>query len=185
MLTLENTPQHAKQLVDAILERGQVPVFDLDGVAFDATHRQKIYNQQDVENGLCTVDQIGQLDLNHYRASTTAELVAQDKNLPMLQAIHMLNRLGKPYHVATARVVDKCQHSSKLLKDRGINPDVLICRNGDNDLRRDSVLKSEELCKRFTQRQRENMVLIDDSLGNCKAVKQIGLKAVNVPFRGF
>lgn len=185
MITISNTTQAANALVAAIIKSGHTPIFDLDGVIFDATHRQHIFNKSDVLAGRCTKEQVGQLDLSKYRANTTAEQVAQDKDLPLIAAIHMLNNKQIPYHVATARVVTKCQHSSKLLSDRGIRPQALICRNGDTDKRGDSKLKVDELVKRFDKRQLENMVLIDDSLGNCKAVNEIGVKSIHVPFKGF
>ena len=185
MKKIENTPSQALALAQAIIDSGVEPVFDLDGVLLDATHRQSIYTADHVALGICNEDQIGQLDLDAYRAHTTAEKVNQDKNLPLMAVIDKLNQLDVKYHVATARVITRCPHSSKLLKDRGIKPASIMCRDGEHDKRRDSHLKQTKLVAKFSDRQRANMVLIDDSLGNCKAAMQIGMKAIHVPFRGF
>ena len=183
MQTMKNTKTAARTLFNALVESGITPIFDMDGIALDASHRINLYTQDHESLGLCTVEQIGQLNLSAYRVNSTHENIQQDKSLPLLDTIHMLNAANKPYHVCTARVV--CSGTRKLFKDRGINPHILMSRDGEHDNRRDSHLKTTKILSKFDERQRSRLVLIDDSLGNCKAVKEIGVKAIHVPFEGF
>ena len=44
MLTIQNTRAAALQMTDAILlDQSIIPIFDLDGVVIDATHRLKCH----------------------------------------------------------------------------------------------------------------------------------------------
>src|SRR5690606_34930757 len=119
---IQNTAEKAAHLAQALLaDSSIIPVFDLDGVLLDASHRIKLHAD-------------GSLDLDHYRANTTASLVAQDKSLPLLAVVHALNQAGRPYYVATARVL--CEHTQALLRDRAITPAFAFGRMGDTDRRR-------------------------------------------------
>ena len=182
MKTITNTRASAIDLALAIMASGKTACFDLDGVLIDATHRQNVYTAQDVTQGLCGLDDIGALNLNKYRENSTADKIAQDKALAMIEAVHILNRNKVQYHVLTARI--NCVNTSKLLFNNGITPALTMARLGENDNRRDDDLKVSHLLKRFDIRQRENMLLIDDNQRNLHAVKQIGLQAIHVPFVG-
>lgn len=180
MKELNNTTSNAHILANYLKYTDVTPVFDLDGVILSASHRIKIFTPQDHKNGICSRDQIGALDLDHYRSNTTPELVAQDRNLPLHNVIVALNEAKRPYHVATARVL--CKHNRKLLRNRSINPSVLISRNGDSDNRKDHQLKAQELVKHFPiDSERGKLVLIDDCLANCKAAIAIGMQAIYIP----
>jgi FMN phosphatase YigB (HAD superfamily) len=182
MKTIKNTRQAAIDLALAIMASGKTACFDLDGVLLDATHRQNVFTAQDVTNGLCSPDDIGALNIDKYRENSTAEKIAQDKTLAMIEAVHILNRNKVKYHVLTARI--DCVNTSKLLFNSGILPALTMARQGENDYRRDDELKVSHLLKRFDIRERENMVLIDDNKRNLEAVKHIGLQAIHVPFEG-
>lgn len=169
MKTIHNTKHHATRLALSVIQSGITPAIDLDGVLLDARARQ-----------LTKAD--GSLCLEHYRENSTPEKIAQDKTLPLIDFVNALNNAGVGYHVITARVA--CTSTRKLLKDKGINPLSIMARRDENDHRRDYKLKCDHLAANFTQRQRENMVLIDDNLANCKAVQELGLKAVRVEFDG-
>lgn len=166
IMTLPNTEAAATELARAVIEdRNVIPVFDLDGVLLSADHRIKLHPD-------------GSLDLAHYRANTTAEQVAQDRSLPLLAVVHELNRAGRPYYVATARVL--CEHTRALLSDRGIMPALAMGRDGDQDNRKDADLKRQKLAAVFTEKQRQRLLLIDDHYLNCLAVSELGGKAINV-----
>ena len=169
MQTLQNTTASAYALVDMIVSKNLTPVFDMDGVFIDATHRQ-----------ICKPD--GSLDLDKYREMSTAEHIAKDKELPLVLALQILGNLGIEYHICTARVL--CDNTKNWLKARGIRAGVYMGRDGLNDNRRDYVLKAAKLSANFCEKTRANMVLIDDNTANCKAALEIGMMAVNVPFAG-
>lgn len=166
IVIIKNTPEKAAELAVAILQDPAViPVFDLDGVLLDASARIKLHPD-------------GSLDLDHYRANTTAAQVAQDKSLPLLAVVHALNAAARPYYVATARVL--CEHTRALLVARGITPAYAFGRNGDTDTRRDSDLKRQHLELAFPTKQRQRLMIIDDHYPNCLAVVELGGKAINV-----
>ena len=167
-MQIRNTKKSAKSLARILIKQKLVPVFDLDGVLIDASHRQN-----------CNPD--GSLNLKAYRKNSTAEKIALDKTLPLIEAINILNAEKIKYHVCTARVA--CEFTRKLLADNNINPVSIMARNGDNDTRRDYELKSSHLLK-FGFRERRNMVLIDDNQANCKAARDCDLQSVHVPFDG-
>lgn len=166
IMTLPNTEAAASELARAVIEDSNViPVFDLDGVLLSADHRIKLNPD-------------GSLDLAHYRANTTAEQVQQDRSLPLLAVVHELNKAGRAYYVATARVL--CEHTRALLDARGIAPALAFGRDGDQDTRKDADLKRQKLAAVFTEKQRQRLLLIDDHYPNCLAVSELGGKAINV-----
>ena len=182
MITIKNNSVQARNLAQAIIDSGKTAVFDLDGVLLSAVHRQAIFTPDHVALGLCKDSDVGALNLQAYRANSTAEKIAQDKTMALIEAVEILNAASVPYYVCTARV--RCTHTKKLLRDKNINPVYTMARSGEHDNRRDDHLKTAHLLARFDQRQREQMVLIDDNLRNCKAVQAIGLSAIHVPFEG-
>ena len=164
--TLQNNPKAASLLAEVLASRPDiVPVFDLDGVLLDASHRIKLHAD-------------GSLDLDHYRANTTAEQVAQDKLLPLIECVKMLNDSGRRYHIATARVL--CNHTVDKLTASGIMPTVAIGRNGENDRRKDCDLKAQSLAARFSPQELRQMMLIDDHAPNCQAAMRLGMLAVQI-----
>ena len=169
MLKIKNTSKQARSLAASIIESGIVPCWDLDGVLLNATHRQ-----------ICKPD--GSLDLDKYRENSTAEKIAMDKSLALLEAIDILNANNVPYHVVTARVA--CRHTLALLEDRNIKPLHIMARSGEHDNRKDAHLKSTHLTANFSLRQRENMVLIDDNLANCDSAIALSMRSIHVPFEG-
>lgn len=164
--TILNTSHHASELLKHLqANKHVIPVFDLDGVLLDASHR-------------ITLNPDGSLDLDKYRQDTTAANVMMDKNLPLMAVIHALNEVGRDYHVATARVL--CTHSQRLLKSRCIFPNKIISR-GENDTRKDWLLKITGIQAEFSQRYFKDILLIDDCPDNCDAfINALGAWAVNV-----
>ena len=61
-------------------QRGYMPVFDIDGVLFDATHRQATLPD-------------GSLNLEKYRELATPENIAKDRPLPLIGAAPLHNLL--------------------------------------------------------------------------------------------
>lgn len=166
---MKNTYKSAKALALHLAANSLTPVFDLDGVCIDATARQ------------LTKDD-GSLDLEHYRENSTAEKIAQDKELPLMSVMREYSARGKPFHIATARVM--CEHTQDWLKRRGIRPHSVMARDGEADTRRDYQLKTDKLTAAFSDSQRAKMVLIDDNHANIQAAKAMGMKAIHVPFQG-
>lgn len=166
---VNNTADNAQRLAANVLATGAVPVFDLDGVLLDARHRQ-----------VTKAD--GSLDLDHYRENSTAELIAQDKPLPLIEAIQRLNMANHAYYVCTARSMSR--HDYELLASLNIKPRKVFSRDGVTDNRRDFELKTAKLSEAFNGLERMNMLLIDDNLANCKAAESLGMLALRVPFDG-
>lgn len=169
MIKLENNPLNARQLAGVLKTTKTVPVFDMDGVFADATHRQ-----------ICKPD--GSLDLEKYRENSTAEKIAQDKPLPMIETLKLLQKHGVDYHICTARVV--CKNTMNWIHDNGLTPKSVMARSHNADTRKDYRLKEINLRSRFHAHDLQNMVLIDDNLANCKMAERIGMCAINVPFIG-
>ena len=169
MITIKNTRRAARELARAIIETGAFPQFDLDGVLLNASHRQA-----------CHPD--GSLNLLKYRENSTPENIALDKEMALIETISILNVHRIKYNVITARVA--CPSTLARLESAGIRPSIVMARNGEQDRRRDYQLKTDHLVSKFSRRERENMLLIDDNLANCQAVIEIGLKAIHVPFEG-
>lgn len=182
MIYMQNTVENARLLFNMIKREKITPVFDLDEVLFCAKHRQALFSQEHVDAGLCKQDQIGQLDLVHYRDNTTAEAVALDQNLELIKCVHMLNDANICYHVATARVA--CEHTRALLQARGVRPQLIISRDSDQDHRKDHDLKVQGIEKHFPKCTRSKLMIIDDNLANCNALAAIGLMAIRVVARG-
>lgn len=169
MFTLKNTKKAAKELHATVSVSGITPVFDMDGVFADATHRQ-----------ICNPD--GSLNLEKYREMSTAEHINKDAELPLIEVLKRMSQEGKEFHICTARVM--CKNTLGWLESRGITPKSIMARAGEHDCRRDNRLKKVNLTSRFSHDQLKNMVLIDDNLANCQAAMEIGMKAINVPFEG-
>jgi hypothetical protein len=169
MIKINNTKEQAKELATQIMQTGIIPIWDLDGVLFSAVARQ-------------LTNKDGSLNLDDYRKNSTPEKIARDLPLDLLEAIHILNKNNYPYHVATARVV--CPSTAKLLAVNKVTPLKIMGRGGENDSRRDHLLKCDHLISSFSRRERERMILIDDNLNNCEAVTRIGVKAIHVNFNG-
>lgn len=136
--------------------------FDLDGVLLDASHRHKFLP-------------CGALDLEQYRRDTTAESVALDKPLPMLELVHWLNSVNRPYYVATARVA--CEHTRARLAAAQIRPLGIGARLGHTDRRPDPILKADYFESAFTLAERQRMILLDDIAANCQAAISCGMSA--------
>ncbi len=169
MKTLQNTKLSARKLATSLIQSGTVPVFDADGVFLDATHRQ-----------ICNPD--GSLNLDKYREMSTREYVMKDKALPLIEAIHILQKNEVAFHICTARVA--CENTLALLESLNVKPKSIMARRDDNDSRRDYILKTDHLKSKFSDSERANMVLIDDNMANCEAVQKINMQAINVPFEG-
>ena len=169
MFTLQNTKKSAIDLAATLIVSKRVPVFDMDGVFANATHRQ-----------ICNSD--GSLNLDKYREMSTLDHIMKDEALPLIEAIHILQKQDKEFHICTARVM--CNNTKTWLKAHNIKPKSIMARCSDTDSRRDYHLKTTNLQSRFNLKQLENMVLIDDNIANCKAAKRLGMQAINVPFNG-
>jgi beta-phosphoglucomutase-like phosphatase (HAD superfamily) len=188
MITIRNEQTAAQAIINTLREDPSLTiVFDLDGVLLDASHRIKLYTQMDVYQEVIkrcgapvTENDIGALDLNHYRDNSTPEQVAQDKPLPLIDVIHWLNANDRVYHVATARVA--CVNTKRLLRANQIKPQCLMARDGEHDHRRDHHLKTTKLQSRFSVAQLKKLVLLDDCLGNIKAARKLQMGAIKVDY---
>lgn len=166
MIKIENNSFAASALILTFQDNPHlIPCFDLDGVLLEAGHRQSFKPD-------------GSLDLDHYRANTTAELVAKDQDLPLLAVVDWLNAKKRAYFVATARVL--CEHTRARLLHSNIKPIAAFGRMGHDDHRKDAVLKTDHFRMAFDPCMLADVVLIDDLISNCEAAKQIGMKAINV-----
>lgn len=170
MLTIKNDRAAAQQLTDAILsDRNIIPVFDLDGVVIDATHRQAIHPD-------------GSLNLEMYRKLSTAENIAKDQAMPLASVPQYLTQAKIPFFVCTARVM--CSNSRKWLLKNGIEPTAIFDRQGEEDRRRDFELKRWHLSRSFSSLELSRSFLIDDNLANCNMALSLNMKAIHVPFHG-
>lgn len=177
-MKINNTSFNARLLVNLIQQENLIPIFDLDGVLLAAGHRISLYKQADVDAGKCEANQIGALNLDHYRLNSTAKQIQQDQNLPLLEAVHLLNTMGIDYHVSTARI--GCHNTLALLKNRGITPKVMMNRQGESDNRRDNALKIDNLNHHFDKDIFSRLILIDDCKANCQSFESIGSNAIHV-----
>jgi hypothetical protein len=169
MFTLKNTKKNARNLAATLITSKRVPVFDMDGVFANATHRQ-----------ICNAD--GSLNLDKYREMSTLEHIMKDETLPLIEAIHILQEHKKEFHICTARIM--CDNTKAWLEHNNVKPKSIMARCSDTDSRKDYHLKTTNLQSRFNRKQLENMVLIDDNMDNCRAAKRLAMNAVNVPFEG-
>lgn len=165
-----NCQPHAQRVIGHIMANPKIiPVFDLDGVLLDASHRIKLHKD-------------GSLDLDQYRADSTLENILRDKNLPLMEVIHTLNMIGRPYHVATARVL--CEGSKTLLKQRHIKPVKTISRQGETDHRKDWRLKLDGVHEQFDPSEFKRIMLLDDCPDNCDAfINALGAWAINIDIK--
>lgn len=165
-MKIENNRIAASLLIHKLASNPQItPIFDLDGVLLSAEHRIKLLP-------------CGALDLDHYRENTTAQQVAQDRDLPLIDVVHWLNRAGRVYHVATARI--PCEYTRQRLKASQINPLILMGRDGHTDRRGDAILKAECIAANFKPWEFDGLILIDDLESNCEAARSLGLGSVHV-----
>lgn len=162
MITASQDPHVVSWLILKYSQKGYLPVFDLDGVLFDATHRQATLPD-------------GSLNLAEYRKSATPENIAKDKPLPLIGAVHALNGANIPYTVCTARLL--CEGTFKLLAAHGVFPSAILGRSNE-DGRKDYELKAEAL--QFYDKP----LLIDDNLANLQAIEKIGGLGIHIPFHG-
>ena len=170
MLTIQNTRAAALQLTDAILlDQSIIPIFDLDGVVIDATHRQAIHPD-------------GSLNLEMYRKLSTAANIAKDQVMPLAEVPQFLTDAGRSFFVCTARVM--CKNSEKWLRKNGIKPTAVFSREGENDRRKDFELKEYHLTRAFSSLELSRSFLVDDNLANCQMAQRLNMKAIHVPFHG-
>lgn len=161
MITASQSPETVSWLLFKHHQQGFVPVFDIDGVLFDARHRQATLPD-------------GSLNLAKYRELATLENIAKDKPLPLIGAVHALNGANVPYLVCTARLL--CDGTRKLLADYGVFPAELLGRDYE-DGRKDYELKAAALAG-------IKAVLVDDNKDNLTAIEKIGGLGIYIPFDG-
>ena len=164
---LHNTADQANLIIKHLEQNPNViPVWDLDGVLLNASHRIKLHAD-------------GSLDLDQYRLDSTRDNVLKDRCLPLMGVISHLNTIGRVYHVATARVL--CAYSKELLEQRSIKPAKIISRQGEGDSRKDWILKVQGVQEQFDPKDFNKIMLIDDCPSNCDAfVNALGAWAINV-----
>lgn len=165
MLTIHNTEQDAQKLAQYISRERITPIFDIDGVIADASHR-------------IALNPDGSLDLRHYRANTTQEQVSKDKPLALAGVVDYCNIQGIGYAIATARHL--CEHSSQWLASQRIKPFLIWSREGESDKRKDYRLKGDHFSADIPGYLRSLYCLIDDNLDNCKEAERLGMRAIHV-----
>lgn len=165
-MKIKNNEKTARAICDFLDDFPQIqPVFDLDGVIFNADHRVELFAD-------------GSIDLATYRKNSTRQQILADKLLPLASIIGYLNLKNRPYHVATARVL--CDSSLELLEMHNIKPQKIISRQGEEDTRKDWLLKTDGLQEKFKPCEFESLFLIDDNQDNVTAFLRAGCLAVEV-----
>ena len=170
MHTLQNTLTTALMTADVLFQRPNIiPVFDMDGVFADATHRQ-----------ICNPD--GSLNLERYREMSTLDNILKDKTLPLAIALKELTKHRREFHICTARVA--CSGTLAWLDAHKIKPVSIMARQGEEDTRKDYLLKTDNLTAQFSKAELKKAILFDDNLDNCKAALGLRMLAFHVPFHG-
>lgn len=114
-------------------------IFDLDHTVIDSSHRQATRPD-------------GSLDLEHWKANSTRQLIERDTLLPLANEWRKVHRKGASVIVCTARVMGPADYA--YLATRGLFADCIISRQ-EGDTTADDLLKLRAL-KRYAATQGES-----------------------------
>ena len=143
-------------------------VFDLDGTVIDSSHRH-----------LSKPD--GSIDLEHWIENCTAEKIAADKLLPLVNSMRAIYNQGWHVVICTARVMS--EHDLKFLRDNNIPYHGMLSR-AEGDRRGDAEMKiallTEYVQKRgFKSIASAGVQMFDDNLKVIAAMRLEGAHVVN------
>lgn len=130
-------------------------IFDLDGTVVDSSHRYK-------------ADETGTVDIKHWRANSTASLIARDKELPLADFWRYAVKQGKPVIVCTARVMKSADY--EWLAKHRLVADLILSRNGETD-NRSAVQQKVEQLARFAP-LKKSVIFFEDCPKIREAVEQ-------------
>ena len=146
----------------------RVHIYDLDGTVINSDHRYR-----NLPNG--------SIDLQYWIKMATPENVAKDTLLPLADQ-YKRDILDPSVYVvvATARVMRP--EDTQFLTEKLGTPDHMICRRGEDDARRDYVLKVSGLRKLFGLKQFRATAkkFWDDNPLNIEHVSKLGVEVVLV-----
>lgn len=141
-------------------------IFDCDGVLLDSSHRARFVN--------------GKIDLDHWRSHSTPDRIAQDAPLPLANYARLLVGSGSRVLVCTSRVISEADREV-IRKHTGITE--ILHRSGEGDRRSDAKLKHDLLSGWLTSNKiarPDRIAFFDDLVGNVRAARSLGLRAVKV-----
>ena len=137
-------------------------IFDLDHTVIDSSHRQ-----------ITAVD--GSLNLDAWRAACTKENIMRDSLLPLAAFWREMRLAGQTVIVCTARVMTRWDFH--FLDVHGLKFDACLSRNGEQDNRKDHILKVDHL--RVIPSVHE-FVMFDDNDGVREAVsRELGVTCIH------
>ena len=146
-----------------------IKIYDLDNTVIDSVHRQ------------CTLPD-GTLDLVHWVANNTAELIEQDSTLPL---VHTLRRHWQEEHtivICTARVLSDHDYTYFMENDIPFHHMLsrpMGCTMGDADLK-DIQLRIFAQNQGYTWTQFCNMtIMYDDALSVLTRMATIGIDVMD------
>ena len=130
-------------------------LFDLDGTVVNSSHRYHANEE-------------GTVDLNHWRANCTPSQIAKDLELPLAAYWRQMRKRGVSIVVCTARVMTSADHT--WLVRRGLIADLILSREGIQDIRSGVVQKLEQL-RRFAPLWR-SVTFFEDNVEIRHAIKK-------------
>lgn len=143
-------------------------IFDLDHTVICSKHRAATLP-------------CGSLDLAHWRENSTAEMIAKDGLLPLATAMRAIYAAGHTVVVCTARVMS--EHDLAFLDMHGLKYHAMLCRDGENDHRRDADLKVQKLTEYFASQGTSiwaaRPIMFDDNLSVLDAVRRQGVICID------
>ena len=144
-------------------------IFDLDHTVVDSSHRQATRPD-------------GSLDLDHWKANSTPDMIERDTLLPLAHQWRKAHRKGATIIVCTARVMSPADY--RYLTSRGLFADVVISRQ-EGDRTPDDLLKLRGL-KSYCSRERiswrrfcKTAVMWDDNSSVLQTLGANGLTVFN------
>tara|TARA_Y100001973_G_C5194602_1_gene333351 strand:+ start:1123 stop:1626 length:504 start_codon:yes stop_codon:yes gene_type:complete len=142
----------------------KVIIYDLDGTIIDSSHRIKLRDD-------------GSLDLEHWKANNTKDMIFQDRLLPLYKTLQTDYKLGNYIVICTARELNKWD--MEFIHSMGIYYDKIISRPKENDTV-DHILKARQLKFFWTLKpfQKLHKIFYDDNENNLRAIEKLGTATV-------
>ena len=142
-----------------------ITIFDLDGTIIDSSHRQMVKPD-------------GTLDLAKWFENATAEMIFDDKVLPLATQVRRRQKAGDYTIVCTARNMQDADF--EFLQNAGICPDKIISRPTGNNTP-DGELKAKQLNSFLSLKQfaKANKVMFDDADSVRSKLRKIGIAVIH------
>ena len=144
----------------------RVLMYDLDGTIIDSSHRIKFKSD-------------GSLDLEHWKANNTKEMIFEDSLLPMYWQLRSDYINGDIIVICTARELTKWDW--EFIHSMGIYYDYVISRPLGNNTQ-DHLLKRNQL-KHFwnlKQYRKLHKIFYDDNENNLSAIRSLGSNTTGI-----